>query len=349
MHDFPAGGVLIGAEKELFLAREVNGTVTVVPASNADTGNVSQMHAFPSGGMLIGAEKGLFVTVPQLLQRAVVTIGNKKDLDGLSIDRAVTPEFLIAAHGCTAVADKLGLKVRVAAPGEKALDHPVIVVPDPKIAHANLLNIRVNKAGQWAFQVIATSNDVEGPVGDPQTLNFVSGPWRERWWKTLTTALALVLALANVVLFAFARRSSWAWRLATDDSLGTWVVRVATLLMSHIPQAQLWIIDLYFQRIRGSTLKQSPRPFLPLPLSARDGRLCPSTEAVAPPWTEQRLWVQGGSGMGKTALFRNVTETHFREHETAFAAHAKWGCVLVAFAAQFCRQRRRQRRPRVGY
>ena len=38
--------------------------------------------------------------------------------------------------------------------------------------------------------------------------------------------------------------------------------------------------------------------------------------------------------MGKTALFRNVTETHFREHETAFAAHAKWGCVLVAFAAR---------------
>jgi hypothetical protein len=36
--------------------------------------------------------------------------------------------------------------------------------------------------------------------------------------------------------------------------------------------------------------------------------------------------------MGKTALFR--TETHFREHETAFAAHAKWGCVLVAFAAR---------------
>src|SRR5262249_5236464 len=90
----------------------------------------------------------------------------------------------------------------------------------------------------------------------------------------------------------------------------------------------------YFQHIRERTLKQSPRPFLPVPLSARNGVWCPSTKAVAPPWTEQRLWVEGGSGMGKTALFRNVTETHFREHETAFAAHAKWGCVLVAFAAR---------------
>jgi hypothetical protein len=38
--------------------------------------------------------------------------------------------------------------------------------------------------------------------------------------------------------------------------------------------------------------------------------------------------------MGKTALFRNITESHFREHETAFAAHAKWECILVAFAAR---------------
>ena len=38
--------------------------------------------------------------------------------------------------------------------------------------------------------------------------------------------------------------------------------------------------------------------------------------------------------MGKTALLRNITESHFRECETAFDAHAKWGCVLVAFAAR---------------
>jgi hypothetical protein len=38
--------------------------------------------------------------------------------------------------------------------------------------------------------------------------------------------------------------------------------------------------------------------------------------------------------MGKTAVFRNVTQSHFRECETAFVAWAKWGCVLVAFAAR---------------
>ena len=31
VYDFPGGGVLIGTEKGLFLAREVNGVVTVAP------------------------------------------------------------------------------------------------------------------------------------------------------------------------------------------------------------------------------------------------------------------------------------------------------------------------------
>jgi hypothetical protein len=179
---------------------------------------------------------------------------------------------------------------------------------------------------------------MERPIGDPrdpQTLNFVipvSAPWWERWWKFLATAFGVLLVLANVALFMLARRSASAWRLATDDGWGTWVLRVATLLLSYVPQAQLWITDLYYQRMRARM--QAPRPFLPLPLSGNDGTLRTSVEALAPPWTGHRLWVQGDSGMGKTALFRTITETHFRDHNTAFAAYAKWGCVLVAFAAR---------------
>src|SRR5437016_2503758 len=91
-------------------------------------------------------------------------------------------------------------------------------------------------------------------------------------------------------------------------------------------------MDLYFQRVRGRV--QAPRPFLPLPLTATDGNLQAGTEVVAPPWKGRRLWVQGGSGMGKTALFRHITESQFREHETAFIAYAKWDCIVVAFAAR---------------
>ena len=46
MRDFLDGGTLIGAEKGLFLARAVNGAVTVAPAGLADTGAVSDMRDF---------------------------------------------------------------------------------------------------------------------------------------------------------------------------------------------------------------------------------------------------------------------------------------------------------------
>ena len=56
-HDFPGGGMLIGAEKGLFLARAVNGAVTVAPVGAADTGDVFAIHDFPGGGVLIAGRR----------------------------------------------------------------------------------------------------------------------------------------------------------------------------------------------------------------------------------------------------------------------------------------------------
>ena len=53
--------MLIGADKGLFLAREVNGRVTVTAATNANTGGVSGLHEFPGGTVLVGAGNGLFL------------------------------------------------------------------------------------------------------------------------------------------------------------------------------------------------------------------------------------------------------------------------------------------------
>jgi hypothetical protein len=47
MRDLPGGEVLLGADKGLFLARVVNGAVTIAPAGNADTGRVFGMLDFP--------------------------------------------------------------------------------------------------------------------------------------------------------------------------------------------------------------------------------------------------------------------------------------------------------------
>jgi hypothetical protein len=61
LRDFPRGGMLIAAEKGLFVARAVNGAVTVAAAGTPDTGDVLDMRGFPGGGVLIRAAKGWFL------------------------------------------------------------------------------------------------------------------------------------------------------------------------------------------------------------------------------------------------------------------------------------------------
>jgi len=133
-------------------------------------------------------------------------------------------------------------------------------------------------------------------------------------------------------LFIAARRSPRAWRLATDDKLETAVLRFGTLAIRHMRWAQTWILDLYFQKIKAAL--GPPAPFLALPLKRYDAQLQPSDTVVAPPWKHQRLWIQGNSGMGKTALFRHVTSMHFRGNASSFEAFRQWGCIVVAFAAR---------------
>ena len=336
LHAFPGGGVLVAAGEGLFLAREVNNTVTLAPAAmraSMHASTINSLRQVPGGGVLISADNRLLVGVPTSLSDAVVHIQNKKNLDEGPIDRDVTIDFLMV-HDCADIADGLNLKVLVTAPNAEPISsvRQFVSFAQSRAAEITLPNLRIDKAGQWSFQLIAWVNNSMRLVGGPQTLTFVSGPWWERWWKIIAKAFVVALALLNVALLALARRSTLAWRMATDDGWGTWVLRFATLVMSYVPQAQLWIIDLYYQRIRKRI--GAPRPFLPLPLSTKDDSPQTSTEVLAPPWSGRRFWVQGGSGMGKTALFINITQAHFREHDNAFAAYSKWGCILVAFAAR---------------
>jgi hypothetical protein len=310
-------GVLIRAEKGLFLAHPVNGTLAVEPADNAATGEVLPTLDVPHIGVLIRTKKGLFRVVTTPLSTAGVDTQDKKSLDGSPIDlkRYLDLAFTVT-HACALVASQLGLKVRVTAPeGQSAINPKLSVGQSQTIAELTLAQ-KIDRAGLWRFQIIATSGSSERLVGDAQTLNFVdssaANSWLERWWKFLTGFVVFLLALTNVALFVAARRSAWAWRLATDDGWGTGVLRLATILLSHFPKAQLWILDLYFQRARARICEHEPRPFLPLPLKASDGGLQASDQALAPSWRGRRLWVQGGSGMGKTTLVQHFMDSYFR-------------------------------------
>ena len=335
MVEFPPGRILLKTTNGLFLSTEADGKIVMRPIEG-DIGDGSSAYRISADTVLIPHNRGLSQSIPTSLSHALVDIRERKNFDGATIEsgRAYSLHFTVA-HACAPVAGKFDLQVRATAPGEASPRAVPIrierVAPGPAVAEI-ATSLQFDKPGRWSFQVLATSNGIERKVGEPLLLNFAEGPWWERWWKTSATVVAVMLALMNVMLFGLARRSSWAWRLATDDGLSTSVLRAATVILSHVPLAQLWILDLYFQRIRART--PARRPFLPLPLTGNNGNLCPSPEAVAPPWKDRRVWIQGSSGMGKTALFREITESHFREHETAFAAYAAWKCIIVAFAAR---------------
>lgn len=345
-HSIPGLGVLIGGEIGWFLVRPQNGSVALEPAGTADLGSRIEFTNVPGSILIETTVPGsdsinpkwlAFYTVMTPLSHANVSINDKDTFEESLIDK--TPRYVVLrmVHDCTTVADKLDLQVAVVRPGEKPIYYANPIVKPGATAAEVALPVRADKAGQWRFQLVSASGGVFRPVGEEQHLNFRSPgakSWLEEWWKWLTGALVAVLAAGNIALFCFARRSAWAWRVATDDGWSSGVLRVATLLLSHFPKAQLWILDLYFERAHRIHRVATPPPFLPMPLTGNDGKLQASTHAVAPPWRNRRLWIQGGSGMGKTALFRFLIGAHFRDHKTAFAAYAKWGCILVAFSAR---------------
>jgi hypothetical protein len=337
MLEFPGSGMLIAADKEWFLARAANGGVTLEPAGRADTGPVFIANELLGAEMLFAAEKGLFLVSRTPLSNANV------NLPAWPLNRSQPrPDadlyfvFSITDHPCASAADNLDLRVKVIPPEGKPILEPTLpsISLDRGAAKVGF-PLRINREGEWSFQLLSTFGGTERPVGELQHIAFASEDWRawlEQWGWWLGGGLAIMLALANAAMFLFARHSVWAWRVATDDRLGTGVLRVATLALSHFPKAQVWILDLYFHRRRAKA--PAAAPFLPLPLTSRDRELEPSDKALAPPWSGKRFWIQGSSGMGKTALFRHVTDAHFRDHDTAFAAFAKWGCIVAAFAAR---------------
>ena len=213
MRDFPAGGVLIGAEKGLFLAREVNGAVTAAPVGAAETGDVSMLRDFPGGGALIRADTGLFlarevsgkVTVApfgdadigpvsvRALSGGVVLIGTYWKLlvavttslaiaqvdigNRKSLDSSpINREVTIRflmAHPCAPVAEKLGLMVRITPPSEKPTNSDQPYVASRPKIAEIAISRWIGKADQWSFQLIATSGGIVREVGEVQTLAFV--------------------------------------------------------------------------------------------------------------------------------------------------------------------------------
>lgn len=247
-----------------------------------------------------------------------------------------TQVVIRANHPCADAFDVLPVQLEVTPPkGGLRYVELENVVESAEGSRANF-SVAFDQPGRWRFRLQSMAGGIRRDIGDAQDVVIQDRTDLLTTASRLAPQIGAIVAglwiVANVLLFAMARRSAWAWRVATDGTFGTSVFRVATMLLSHVPRAQLWILDQYFQRRKAAI--GPARPFLPLPLHGEGDAPIDGDRALAPPWTGRRFWIQGRSGMGKSALFDHVTSRHFRDHATAFDAHAAWGCLVVPIAAR---------------
>lgn len=200
--------------------------------------------------------------------------------------------------------------------------------------------VQLTDAGPWRFEFRAKDTGAMlGRGSDLQVEEASLEDTARKFAGWIALAVPILLALANIGVFIAARYSTWAWNVATDNSWATSAARGLTFAMCHWPPAALWVLDRYYQRMREHV--EAAGPFVPLPLTAVKGRqnegatVSPSTSdlVAGPSLKGKRVWIQGGSGMGKTALFKNLVVRHFSLRD-AFEAYRAWGCVLVPFAAR---------------
>jgi hypothetical protein len=189
--------------------------------------------------------------------------------------------------------------------------------------------------GDWKLGIETRAVKPAERLGDWQKFHVSQSfvQWTARVWPWLVALPTAALILFNVALIVVARRSPTALRLLADDALTTRTFLIVMLILRFWRPAQLWLLDLYFQNARQSWA--TTHPFLSLPVKRSDGKQTDAL-ALARGWGEQsRIWVQGNTGMGKTALFRYIAGEFFSESfGNVFTAYRKFGFVLLPIEAR---------------
>ena len=135
------------------------------------------------------------------------------------------------------------------------------------------------------------------------------------------------LAGAHTALFALllagARRSPWCWRVVSDPlwgRAGLWWHAALRL----VPALQRWVLARWYATAR----RRDARPYLPVPLAGPDGALLTADDLLGRLRAQPRLWVQGGAGMGKTALVDELARRFFAPASLR-AAYRRYGFIPV--------------------
>lgn len=329
-----AAGLLIGADNGLF-RYDGKRTEHVV---GEQTGSVQNMHDV-RGGLLLSADKGLFEIVTGPLSAATLVLDNVSELSGSAPSKQGVHTRWTMTHPCAVFADQFKLQVIAVDPtGEDGARQQATGFQARGDAMQFEAWVPVSSPGDWGFRVVSEASGSELPVGRiSEKVAFVTPGfvgWLASWWRVISWSFGVAFVVLNLIVFAAARYSDAAWRLATDAFWGKTALLLQGLLLRHSRTAQLWLIDLYVQARRKAAEGKS-QPFLPLPLTGSDGKVSESGAVLAHLASARHVWIQGGAGMGKTATFLHFQQMHFGGAEaTAFSIFRRDGFVLVPIEAR---------------
>jgi len=290
-----------------------------------------EFHDMP-GGLLIGTNKGLFRGIYRPPSTANLVLENASQLKDATTSQEVRTRWTLH-HPCAATWGNLYVIASSATDAKRATNfeergdgisfEAEVPVPEP---------------GNWTFRLVSINGHTQTNIGQPsETIHFVapgSSAWWAIWWKFIAAGSAVFVAALNLLVFFAARYSSAAWRLATDELWGKKALFLQSLMLRHWRVAQLWLLDLYVRERRKASAYTAP-PYLPLPLTGPKRKIADSDGVLARLAEARHLWVQGGTGMGKTALFWHLRQTHFGgAGNTAFSIFRGHNYVLVPVEAR---------------
>jgi hypothetical protein len=147
------------------------------------------------------------------------------------------------------------------------------------------------------------------------------------WQVVLATAAALY-ALGFITLLLMTRRSALAFRILTDAVWAKWLTW-PFFFLRHVPLAQRWVLEPWFQAVRRST--PTDVRFLDPPASNAAGALTGAAALLQRLNGSPRIWLHGRSGMGKSSVFGAWDRAYFTAEDmpNLDAAVRRYGFILI--------------------
>ncbi|HFE4603846.1 TPA: hypothetical protein ACF26J_005690, partial [Klebsiella quasipneumoniae subsp. similipneumoniae] len=102
-------------------------------------------------------------------------------------------------------------------------------------------------------------------------------------------------------------------------------------LLRHVPAVQCWVLEPWFQNVRRKLLAAEPSPFLDSLVQNNKREMLASSALLGELNSLKRVWLQGGIGMGKTAIFKAWARAYYCDPENTTLSNVvrQYGFLLV--------------------